>query len=55
MTRDELLERAGDVLGAVKSGKLNLHMHGTFPLQDAPEAHRQLQGRETTGKLLLIP
>jgi len=55
LTRDELLERAGDVLGAVKSGKLNLHMHGTFPLQDAPEAHRQLQGRETTGKLLLIP
>lgn len=55
LTREELLQRAGDVLGAVQSGKLNLHMHGTFPLQDAPEAHRQLQGRETTGKLLLIP
>lgn len=54
-TRQELLQRAGDVLEAVQSGELELHMHGTFPLQDAPEAHRQLQGRETTGKLLLIP
>jgi NADPH2:quinone reductase len=55
LTREELVQRAGDVLGAVQSGKLNLHMHGTFPLRNAPEAHRQLQGRATTGKLLLIP
>lgn len=55
LTRDELLQRAGDVLGAVQSRDLNLYMHGKFPLRDAPEAHRQLQGRETTGKLLLIP
>ncbi len=54
-TRDELLQRAGDVLGWVSSGKLKLHIHGEFPLRDAPEAHRQLAGRLTTGKLLLIP
>jgi len=54
-TRDELLQRAGDVLGWVKSGKLKLHIHGKFALKDAPEAHRQLENRLTTGKLLLIP
>jgi NADPH2:quinone reductase len=55
ITREELLKRAGDVLGWVKSGKLKLHMHGQFALKDAAEAHRQLEGRATTGKLLLIP
>lgn len=54
-TREELLQRAGDVLGWVRDGKLKLHIHGTFPLSDAAEAHRQLEGRATTGKLLLIP
>ncbi|MDO8751868.1 MAG: quinone oxidoreductase [Dehalococcoidia bacterium] len=54
-TREELLQRAGDVLGWVKSGKLKLHIHGKFALKDASEAHRQLEGRFTTGKLLLIP
>ena len=55
ITREELLQRAGDVLGWVRSGKLKLHMHGNFSLSDAAEAHRQLEGRQTTGKLLLIP
>lgn len=54
-TREELLQRAGEVLGWVKSGKLKLHIHDKFALKDAPEAHRQLEGRLTTGKLLLIP
>jgi NADPH2:quinone reductase len=54
-TREELLQRAGDVLGWVKSHKLDLHIHGKFPLRNAAEAHRQLEGRLTTGKLLLIP
>ncbi|MDP6102034.1 MAG: quinone oxidoreductase [Dehalococcoidia bacterium] len=54
-TREELLQRAGDVLGWVRSGKLDLRIHGKFPLEDAAEAHRQLEGRLTTGKLLLIP
>ena len=54
-TREELLGRATDVLERVQSGKLKLRLHGTFPLKDAAEAHRQLEGRLTTGKLLLIP
>ena len=54
-TREELEQRAGDVLGWVQSGKLNVKVHGRFALSDAAEAHRQLQGRLTTGKLLLIP
>ncbi|MCZ6788661.1 MAG: quinone oxidoreductase [Chloroflexi bacterium] len=54
-TRDELLQRANDILGWIKSGKLKLRIHDRFPLKDAAEAHRQLEGRLTTGKLLLIP
>ena len=54
-TREELVGRANDVLGAVQSGKLRLHMHGNFALKDVAEAHNQLAGRATTGKLLLIP
>jgi NADPH2:quinone reductase len=55
MTRAELLERAGDVLGWVMSGKLKLRISQILPLKDAPEAHRLLEGRKTTGKLLLVP
>ena len=54
-TREELLQRANDVLGWVQSGKLDLRIHGRFPLSDAADAHRQLEGRLTTGKLILIP
>ena len=53
--REELLWRAGDVLGWVASGELKLRIGGTFPLADAAEAHRQLESRQTTGKLLLVP
>ena len=53
--REELLWRTGDVLGWVASGELNVHIGGTFPLADAAEAQRQLEGRGTMGKLLLIP
>ena len=53
--REDLLRRAGEVLGWVSSGELKLRIGGTFPLADAAEAHRQLEGRESTGKLLLIP
>ena len=54
-TREELEWRAGEVLGWIASGELKLRIGGEFPLSDAATAHRQLQGRETTGKLLLIP
>jgi len=54
-TRDELLNRAGDVLGWVKSGRLKVRIDRTFPLAKAAEAHRYLESRQSTGKLLLIP
>jgi NADPH2:quinone reductase len=54
-TREELLQRAGEVLGWVRDGKLKLRMEFEFPLQDAAEAHRALEGRKTTGKVLLTP
>ena len=53
LTRDELLWRAGDVIGWVASGALKLHIGGTYPLAHAADAHRDLEGRKTTGKLLL--
>ena len=53
--RKELLWRAGEVFDWIASGELKLHIGGTFPLADAAEAHRQMEGRHTTGKLLLIP
>jgi NADPH2:quinone reductase len=54
-TRDELLGRAEEVLGWVQSGELKLHIGLTLPLSEAVEAHRQLEGRETVGKILLTP
>jgi NADPH2:quinone reductase len=55
VTREELLQRAGDVLGWVAAGRLRLRMEHVFPLAQAAEAHRALEGRKTTGKILLIP
>ncbi len=53
--REELLQRAGDVLGWIKDGKLKLRVEYQFPLAEAAEAHRALEGRKTTGKILLLP
>ena len=54
-SRAELLARAGDVLSWVKDGSLKLRMEHDFPLEKAADAHRALEGRTTTGKVLLIP
>jgi NADPH2:quinone reductase len=54
-TREELELRAGAVLGAVASGDLAVRIGARFDLADAAEAHRALEGRLTTGKVLLIP
>lgn len=54
-TRAELLQRAGDLFDWIASGKLKLRISQTLPLKDAAEAHRLLEGRKTTGKVLLIP
>lgn len=54
-TRDELLGRANDVLGWVASGELSVRIGAEFPLRDVADAHRALEGRRTTGKVLLTP
>ncbi len=54
-TREELLQRADECLNWVQSGELKLHIGLELPLSDAAEAHRQLEGRMTTGKILLTP
>ena len=54
-TREELAMRAGDVLGWVADGSLKLRLEHSYPLADAAQAHRDLESRKTTGKLLLIP
>lgn len=54
-TREELLWRAGELFNWIKAGELKLRIEKTFPLAEAAEAHRQLEGRKTTGKVLLIP
>jgi NADPH2:quinone reductase len=54
-TREELAWRAGDVLGWIAAGELKLRIYKTYQLGDAPQAHRDLEGRRTTGKLLLDP
>jgi NADPH2:quinone reductase len=55
VTREELQQRAGELFGWLREGKLKLRMEFEFPLKDAAEAHRALEGRKTTGKVLLIP
>jgi NADPH2:quinone reductase len=54
-TRQELERRAGEVLDMVRSGKLKVRISQTLPLSQAAEAHRLLENRQTTGKLLLTP
>ena len=54
-TREELMARSGAVFGMIAAGKLKLRIAHTYPLAEAQQAHRDLEGRKTTGKLLLIP
>jgi NADPH2:quinone reductase len=54
-TTEELRRRAGDVLGWVRDGSLRLRIDREVPLAHAAEAHRALEGRRTTGRVLLVP
>jgi NADPH2:quinone reductase len=54
-TSEELQRRAGAVFGMIRDGKLKLRIEHTYPLAEAQRAHRDLEGRRTTGKLLLLP
>jgi NADPH2:quinone reductase len=54
-TREQLMERASDVLGWIARSTLRLHIHAQYPLARAAHAHRDLESRQTMGKLLLVP
>jgi NADPH2:quinone reductase len=53
--RASLEARAADVLGEAAAGRLEVRIDRTFPLAEAADAHRALEGRQTTGKVLLVP
>jgi len=55
LTREELEWRAGDVLQSIARGELKLRIHKAYRLADAAQAHLDLEGRKTTGKLILKP
>jgi len=54
-TREELEKRAGDMMGWIAAGKVKVRIGHTYPLTEAQQAHRDLEGRKTTGKILLLP
>jgi NADPH:quinone reductase len=54
-SREELVARSSAVFGMISAGKLKLRIEHTYPLAEVQRAHRDLEGRKTTGKLLLIP
>ena len=54
-SREELTQRAGAVLGWIRDGKIKLRVDQALPLEKAADAHRALEGRKTTGKVLLLP
>jgi NADPH2:quinone reductase len=54
-TRAELTWRSGEVLGAIADGTLRISIGGRYSLDEAAQAYRDLEGRRTTGKLLLVP
>jgi NADPH:quinone reductase len=54
-TAQELQQRAGAVFGMIRDGKLKLRIEHVYPLAEVRRAHRELEGRKTTGKLLLLP
>jgi NADPH:quinone reductase len=54
-TPEELAWRAGDLLGGIASGKFHIHIGKQYKLADVAQAHRDLESRSTTGKLVLTP
>ena len=54
-TREELEHRANDVLAWIAAGKLKLRIAHIYKLADAQQAQRDLEGRKTTGKMILVP
>lgn len=55
LNRTELLQRSGDLFNWIAAGKLKLRVENVYSMTEAAEAHRQLEGRKTTGKVVLFP
>lgn len=55
LTAEERAWRSGELFGAIADGTLDVRIGAKFPLADAADAHRALEGRHTTGKVLLLP
>ena len=53
--REELEQRSGDVFAMIAAGRLKLRISKTYKLEEVQQAHRDLEGRKTTGKILLVP
>jgi NADPH2:quinone reductase len=53
--REELEQRSGDVFAMIAAGKLKLRISQIYKLEEVQQAHRDLEGRKTTGKILLVP
>jgi NADPH2:quinone reductase len=53
--RQELVERSNSLFEVVKSGKVKIETTGRYKLADAQQAHRDLEGRKTTGSIVLVP
>jgi len=54
-SREDLVKGAAELFAVVKSGKVKIHINQTYPLKDAAQAQRDLEGRKTTGSTVLIP
>jgi NADPH2:quinone reductase len=54
-TREDLDRAAKDLFAVVKAGKVKISINQTYPLREAAQAHRDLEGRKTTGSTVLLP
>jgi NADPH2:quinone reductase len=54
-TRDKLLEASGELFDVIASGAINIRIGQEYALEDAAQAHRDLEARKTTGSTVLLP
>ncbi len=54
-SREDLVATANELFGMVASGKIKVEVNQTYPLREAAQAHRDVEGRKTTGPVVLIP
>lgn len=54
-TADEFAWRAGELMDAMASGAITVNVSARYPLAEAEQAHRDLQGRKTVGSVVLVP